>query len=235
MYEGPVLENDVVAYRIYADSRHRVDIFGKSVPDLVMDTVGWHYHDVMGWGSDILKVGNSLGMGSPAIYYADSVYTLSNDLRKTVASYSDGDETGFVMTLHDLHIGPDTFTIEHTWTIGGGRSHALTQLEVIKGQLPAGARFCAGIVRHLDDHHTASNDQRKVLYTYGKQSYHGHDMGMAIVVDKGITTTYLDHELSHIWLFDTDLQAASYEIAAAWELDLQQVKSQADFESLILQ
>ena len=44
MFEGPVLENDVIAYRYYADSRHRFDIYAKSVTDLVMDTVGWNYH-----------------------------------------------------------------------------------------------------------------------------------------------------------------------------------------------
>lgn len=235
MCEGPVLENDVIGYRLYADSRHRFDVFGKSVSDLVLDTVGWHYHDIMPWGSDILKVGNSLGIGSPAIYYQDSIYSLSSNSYKTITAVQEGDEVGFRMILTDLHVGSDTFTIEHTWTIGTSKPHASNRLKVLNGKLPKGARFCTGIVRHEDEVHTATENGKQALYTFGKQSYHGHEMGMAIVTDTDVATNYYDDPLSHIWLFGTGLAEVSYDIAASWQLDSQGVKSIEQFESLVLQ
>ncbi|MBV6652692.1 MAG: DUF4861 family protein [Mameliella sp.] len=82
MFEGPVWENDLVAYRFYMDDRFRTDIYGKKVRNMVMDTVGWGYHDLKDWGSDILKVGNSLGIGSPAIRYQEKTYALSKSAKK---------------------------------------------------------------------------------------------------------------------------------------------------------
>src|SRR5690606_26548336 len=39
-YEGPGIESDLVGYRIYLDGRNGFDIFGKSVPEPVLQNVG---------------------------------------------------------------------------------------------------------------------------------------------------------------------------------------------------
>src|SRR5690606_41170855 len=62
-YDGPGIESDKVAYRIYLDERNGFDIFGKKTPDLVLQDVGLDgfesYHHPAPWGMDILKVGAS--------------------------------------------------------------------------------------------------------------------------------------------------------------------------------
>ena len=146
------MENDVIAYRYYADSRHRFDIYGKRVSDLVMDTVSWDYHNIMDWGSDILKVGNSLGIGSPAIYYKDTLYTLSNCEEKTIEILkSDANESTIRTTFMNLKIAGETFDLIQDWTMIAGKPWSEIELKVINGQLPEGMAFATGIVKHLDD------------------------------------------------------------------------------------
>ena len=66
-YEGPGIESDMAGYRVYLDWRNGFDIFGKTTPGLVLQDVGQDgydsYHEMSDWGADILKVGQSLGMG----------------------------------------------------------------------------------------------------------------------------------------------------------------------------
>ncbi|NQU86615.1 MAG: DUF4861 family protein [Mariniphaga sp.] len=67
-YEGPGWESDKIGYRFYLDWRNAVDIFGKKVDTMVLQNVGLDgfdsYHEMSDWGVDVLKVGNSLGLGS---------------------------------------------------------------------------------------------------------------------------------------------------------------------------
>lgn len=67
-FEGPGWESDKVGYRLYMDWRNANDIFGKRTNKLVLQHVGldgfMSYHKMCDWGSDILGVGQSLGIGS---------------------------------------------------------------------------------------------------------------------------------------------------------------------------
>ena len=74
-YEGPGWESEKVGYRMYIDWRNRIDIFGKKTDELVLQDVGIDdrdakddsYHEMQPWGMDILKVGNTLGIGTFAM------------------------------------------------------------------------------------------------------------------------------------------------------------------------
>ncbi|HMQ62883.1 MAG TPA: DUF4861 family protein, partial [Flavilitoribacter sp.] len=75
-YEGPGWESDKVGYRFYLDWRNATDIFGKKTEDMVLQRVGLDgfdsYHEPGEWGMDILKVGPSLGIGTPGIWLRDA-------------------------------------------------------------------------------------------------------------------------------------------------------------------
>lgn len=72
-YEGPGWESDKVGYRYYLDWRKAIDVFGKKTGDMVLQQVGQDgfdsYHELQDWGMDVLKVGNSLGVGSLGLFY----------------------------------------------------------------------------------------------------------------------------------------------------------------------
>ncbi len=85
-HEGPGWESDKIGYRFYLDARNRVDIFGKKVPDMVLNTVGLHdlvanhnesYESMMEWGMDNFNVGTSLGIGSIAMQDGTDILTVS--------------------------------------------------------------------------------------------------------------------------------------------------------------
>ena len=101
-YEGPGWESDKVGYRFYLDWRNAIDIFGKQTPEMVLQKVGLDgfdsYHEPADWGMDILKVGESLGIGSMGhwtganaarVAETDSVYcdiTENGDLQSTITT-----------------------------------------------------------------------------------------------------------------------------------------------------
>lgn len=234
MFEGPVLENDLVAYRYYADSRHRFDIYGKTVSDLVMDTVSWDYHDIMDWGSDILKVGNSLGLGSPAIYYQDSIYTLSDCANKEIEVLITGaHQSSIRTTFSGLQIDGQAFDLIQDWSIEAGQPWSEIKLKVINGSLPEGMQFATGIVKHLPEIDTGtSNSHIFYAMNWGQQSFHKENMGMAILCDNKYGPSMIDDKLSHVVTFERSSEVV-YRFLSVWEKDLNNVTTSEAFTNLV--
>ncbi len=234
MFEGPVLENDVIAYRYYADGRHRYDIYGKKVSDLVMDTVSWQYHDIMDWGSDILKVGNSLGMGSPAIFYKDSVYTLSHWDRKTIEVLENGDtQSSIRTTFYGLDIDGNKIDLTEDWTLKAGSPWSEIKLTVINGSMPENAKFTAGIVKHLEAFEVGSCDQQTYCFSYGEQSFHRQNLGMAIIVPNEFKPQSVPNSLSHLLVFNGE-KSVSYQFMANWAEGNGGVSTKEAFKDIIV-
>lgn len=236
MFEGPVLENDLIAYRYYADSRHRFDIYGKTVTDLVMDTVSWQYHDIMNWGSDVLKVGNSLGLGSPAIWYQDSLYTLSECAEKTIEVIENGEERSLIRTTFTgLKIGEKALDLVQDWSLGAGEPWSEIHLYLKSGTLPEGMSFATGFVKHLPELTVGSTDEFAYLMNWGEQSFHHENMGMAVLAEKAYQPVSIDDELSHVFIFEKAPKEVRYRFLAAWERDNNGVKDAQGFRHLVEQ
>lgn len=236
MFEGPVLENELIAYRFYMDSRHRNDIYGKKVNDLVMDTVSWQYHEIMDWGSDILKVGDALGIGSPAIWYQDTIYTLSDCIEKIVEITENGDTRASIRTtFKGLKIGDQTMDLVQDWSIEAGQPWCEIQLEVINGDLPAGMSFATGIVKHLEDYSEVLSNGFRYAFTWGKQSFHEENLGMGIIIKEDFQPEKIPNALSHAYVLKNSGNKVNYRFLAAWERDVMGVKDAAGFKNLIEQ
>lgn len=234
MFEGPVLENDVIGYRYYADSRHRFDIFGKTVPDLVLDTVSWKYHEIMNWGSDVLKVGNSLGLGSPAIWFEDSLHTLSKTDKKVLEIIENGNDKSTIRTTFTgLEIGGEKFDLVQDWSIQSGAAWSEIHLKVLNGKLPEGMFFATGIVKHLPTINVGQTTDYFYAMNWGVQSYHKENMGMAILAKKEYQPEPIQDELSHAYVFRQANQEVRYRFMAAWEKDNNSVTDLKGFTSLV--
>ncbi len=234
MFEGPVLENDKIAYRFYMDSRHRFDIYGKRVPDLVMDTVGWDYHDVMDWGADILKVGESLGFGSSGVMVGDSLYTLSDSRRKTVSVTSPGGEIASLRTnFQDLRVGDQLIDLTQDWSLAAGDYGAVVTLAVTKGVLPKGASFVTGLNKLGPAANMLTEGDCTALYTYGDQSFHHENLGMAVMADAEYRPTQGDHRLSHLIVFGKDISKVSYKMLAGWSRGTDAIDTPEKFVALV--
>ncbi|MGH7339561.1 MAG: DUF4861 family protein, partial [Candidatus Rokuibacteriota bacterium] len=93
-YEGPGIESDHVGYRVYLDWRNGFDIFGKKTSEMVLPTVGLDgydsYHEMADWGADILKVGESLGMGGFGTWDGTKAVLVSDVAERSASIGSDG-------------------------------------------------------------------------------------------------------------------------------------------------
>lgn len=234
MFEGPVLENDLVAFRFYADSRHRFDIFGKTVSDLVMDTVSWDYHDIENWGSDILKVGNSLGIGSPAIWYQDSLYTLSNCDKKVIEIIESGDKESVIRTsFTNLTVEGKSFDLIQDWSIQPGLPWSKMSLKTVGDDLPKDMKFATGIVKHLPQISQREVNGNFFAFNWGKQSFHNENLGMAIIADNSYKPVLIEDKLSHAFVFDNAQNELSYRLVSVWERDNNNIRSAEAFEKFL--
>jgi hypothetical protein len=114
--EGPAWENDRVGFRNYLDQRNGMDIFGKLTARMVLDSVGiagrQSYHEPDAWGMDVLKVGTSLGAGSIAYQFRDSLYRVGDNGSGNYRSVIEGplrslmelDFSGWMVLEHAMDI-----------------------------------------------------------------------------------------------------------------------------------
>jgi len=182
--EGPAWENDKVGFRIYFDPRNGIDIFGKTTPTLALHQQGldsdYHTQDV--WGMDILKVGTSLGAGSIAIKYRDTLYRVTG---KEGASFKTITE-GPVRAIFELdypyeQIGDKIVKVVHAITIEKGdwfyKSEVRLEGDTDGMELVTGIvdlKPNAGEVLDIPNGHLA-------YATYGKQSENDDQLGMALI------------------------------------------------------
>lgn len=93
-YEGPGIESDKVAYRIYLDWRNGFDIYGNITGKPTLHQVGLDgyesYHSMQSWGLDLLKVGQSLGTGGFGFWDGNQVQSVGDVVSHSAEIRADG-------------------------------------------------------------------------------------------------------------------------------------------------
>jgi hypothetical protein len=184
--EGPAWENENVGFRMYFDKRNGIDVHGKKVRDLVLDTVGLdrnNYHEMSDWGMDVLKVGNSLGAGAIALMIGDSVYRLGDTGEETVSIVEDTpNRSAFQVEYKDWQVAGRNLNLTWHFAIEAG-THHYTATVTATG-LTGGEELLAGIVNlHSDTLYTAERNGRFITYTHGPQAELDNYLGLAISTD----------------------------------------------------
>ncbi|NJK87260.1 MAG: DUF4861 domain-containing protein [Bacteroidales bacterium] len=150
--EGPVWENDKIAFRNYFDARNGMDIFGKRVSDMCMDSVGLHgsYHELDNWGMDILKVGNSLGAGSIGLLKNDSLYRLGLTENAIYELVSEGPiRSVFRLIFSGWETDQTVYSVVHEISIWGGANFYKSDVTI--SGLKGGENLITGIVNMQTD------------------------------------------------------------------------------------
>ena len=218
-YEGPGWESDKVGYRFYLDWRNANDIFGKKTDTLVLQKTGLDgfdsYHEMAPWGMDILKVGESLGIGSIATYsegiaqrvaVTDSIYTeilsngiLESRIRTRYSGWKTREDT--------------TDLTADLWIQAGSR---LTGVHLRSGM--ENGQYCTGLVK-LDSTEIVTNSSGMwgYLASYGKQSLAGDLLGMAILYPLEWLDTLSSDAKNHLVIFQPGIDEIEYYFLAAWE------------------
>ena len=240
-YEGPGWESEKVAYRYYLDSRNRNDIFGKKCSDLILNIVGKDdlisdgnesYTQMCDWGMDIFKVGESLGIGSIAIWKDDRVNTISNTESTTCKITNDGLIKSNILTKYqNTKVGNTSFDILSLISIHAGSR--LTRVDLtISDSLQV---FCTGIAKHLGCSLIADNKNLRWGYiaSYGKQSLDGSNLGLAIFYKKSDLIKNTEDDLSFISVLKPTGRKLTYYFTAVWEKEMNGIRSQEEFVKYI--
>ncbi len=223
--EGPAWENDKVGFRIYFDPRNGIDIFGKTtaVPTLNKQGLDSDYHTQADWGMDILKVGTSLGAGSIAIKYKDSLYRVTGTDGASFKTITEGPVRAiFELDFKNEKIGDKTVNVIHRITIEKGDWFYKSEVNIDGDS--SGMELVTGIVDlkpNTGDQLTVPNGNMAYA-TYGKQSENDDHLGMALIFS---TTTVNQSEApkegtgitqTHLWNLGAEKKHTFY-FMSGWE------------------
>ena len=191
--EGPVWENDKVAFRNYFDARNGMDIFGKKVTRLVFgDTSLVHqdYHQMLDWGMDILKVANSLGAGAIGMWRNNKSYRIDSAEKSTYKLVSNGPLRAVLQfRFEGWQAEGRSYTVLHQVSIWGGSPCYQSQVTV--SGLHGDEELLTGIVNLHSDSLMLEKIEESVVIaaTFDKQGFLGENLGMGILLKN---TDYID-------------------------------------------
>ncbi len=233
-YEGPGWESDKVGYRFYLDWRNAIDIFGKKTSEMVLQNVGQDgfdsYHEMNDWGMDILKVGASLGIGSPGMWIADSAQRVEKTDSLSCQIISDGVIQSKVKTnYHGWQADGQKYNLTSMLTINAGSR--LTRCDLTMDKNPE--NICSGIVKH-DSAEVIKMDNPEgewnYLATFGKQSLNNDDLGMALLFKKDDIEKVTSDKHSEVVVLKPTNGILTYYFLAAWEREPDGIKNKESFK-----
>ena len=232
-YEGVGWESDKVGYRLYLDERNVIDIFGKKVSDLVLHDVGINggYHDMAPWGMDILKVGNSLGIGGIGAFVDGKVERVEKTAGISYREIANGPlEATVQISQAEWRVGAATSDISTRYHIHGGS--LLTRVHArLSNDEP---QMVTGIVKHPGTEFLSSEGKSwSYIATFGGQSLVPDHLGMAVFYLTASAARITDDGKSYVLVFNPGAQDIHYGFLAAWEQGGSGVKDIAEFRNLL--
>ena len=181
-FEGPGWESDVIAYRMYFDRRNGKDIFGKTKPGIMLESIGLgeNYHELQDWGMDVLKVGNSLGAGALAMLKNDSLYRLGETRSAEFKKIADGPVRAIIqLSYKGWPVGGASYDLDEMITIWGGKRWYHDKV-TMKGS--SADTLVTGIVNLFDIEPIEKTfAEFTALASHGKQSDNQDMLGMALL------------------------------------------------------
>lgn len=236
-YEGPGWESEKVGYRFYLDWRNTNDIFGKKVNDLVLKDVGItdltstdndSYHTMQDWGMDIFKVGSSLGIGSTGTMIDNKVIKISSSDSVTCEISKNGPIKSEISTgYYGWNIGNKKIDLFSKLSITAGSR--LTKHDIlISGDID---NLVTGLAKYEGVNFLKSNDTEGWNYIalYGEQSLAKDNLGIAVIYEKENLIQHSEDQSSYIVKLKPTGQALTYYFCAAWEQELNGIKSEEEF------
>jgi hypothetical protein len=181
---GPTWENEKVGFRMNFDPRNTIDVFGKTSSKMLLKEQGLttSAEKKSDWGMKITDSKKSLGAGSLAINYQDSLYRLQGVYGARFEVIADGPVRSiFTVTYLDEPIGDVRINAVHQINIEKGdwfyksdvTLHGKTQgMELVTGIIDSKANEIKS---------EQISNGGTIIYTYGTQSENDDLLGMAVI------------------------------------------------------
>lgn len=243
--QGPGIENDKFALRVFFDHLNGKDLYGKlaDLPVLSQIGLGGSWHKLQPWGMDILKTANSIGAEGLAVQEGGTIYRLAD------ADHSVYDA---------LYNGPlqSAFRLRFTgWDIGTTRGPGEEYLSMTVGQYLMEEQLTVSLAKNqmlvtglpsfypsLHLKHTIYNEKISSISTYGPQAEGtGTSLGLAIFFPTESfrelrTATSDDKQLpssSYVVLDESQRKQHRLVFAACWEKTDKRFATEQGFEDYL--
>jgi len=235
-YEGPGWESDKIGYRFYLDWRNATDIFGKKTNALVLQNIGLDgfdsYHEMCPWGVDVLKVGNSLGIGSVGHWENNKALRVE----KTDSLFCRVDYSGALESK--------ITTNYYGWETAAGKTNLTSNLSIRAGNFLTRYDFelsspldnlCTGIVNLPNTVVLKSESTGKWGYfaTFGVQSLQNDNLGMCVFYRNSELLEIAEDKYSHVLVLRPEANKLSYYFGAVWEQDSSGIKTEEAFKAFL--
>lgn len=237
-YEGPGWESDKVGYRLYLDWRNAIDVYGKRTNDMVLQNVGADgyesYHHLQDWGMDILKVGNSLGIGTTAWWDGQKAVRVEKTDSVICRILADGDlQSQVQIWYYGWQIGEDKVNMMSLKSINSGSRLTHERLEFNQ---PTGD-ICTGIRKDKKAKLIQLQGEQGewgCIATWGDQSLNNDSVGLAILYPLRQNPVFDEDDLNYVIRFKKASTLQEYYFLAAWELEENGIKNEEMFTEYLL-
>lgn len=185
-FEGVGWENDVIAFRTYCDRRNGKDIFGKTTQEMILSNIGKieNYHERQSWGMDILKVGNSLGIGAVGAIHDGVLYRLGDTQYHDFKCITEGPiRSIFKLGFDGWTVGSDTLSATETITIIAGKNGFINQVVVTGKNVPDTLISGLSMIGINGEREWMKVEEFHGIILSGINDVDDHFLGMAIFTD----------------------------------------------------
>lgn len=244
-YEGPGIESDKVAYRVYLDQRNGFDIFGKKIHSMVLQNIGHDdqesYENDASWGLDIFKVGDSLGTGGFGYWNGKQVEPVAVTASRDATIVANGDlYSAFQIGYGQWQVnhGVYNMTAMISMEAGSRLAHVQVKMESTskKHTMPA---MAIGVVHHPHTKLLLSNSHSKLEWAYaaswGKQSRIGPDeyLGVGVLFHRAKRLKQTEDANSYVSVMNADDGKLDYYFFAAWDKEPGGIKTERQFRAFL--
>ena len=238
-YEGPGIESDLVGYRFYLDWRNGFDIFGKKTSEMVLQGVGLDgyesYHHMSDWGADILKVGQSLGIGGYGYWDGNKTVLVSDVAERSTTIRADGP---IYAALEIDYTAWDTVaaTVDMKATLSMQAGSPMVDV-MLQTSAPLD-NLAIGIVAHpgtelmmgdLD----ITGQAWSYMATFGTQTLFEDNLGMVVLFRKIDFVSQAQDENSYVLVMQPRGTELSYAFGALWSGREGGVQTRAELEAFL--
>lgn len=231
-FEGPGFENRHIAYRLYLDWRNAIDLFGKFSDTIVLPKVGLDgfasYHEKCEWGSDILKVGKGLGIGSIGRFVNNEVLHFKNVDSTFVKIENSKKQSDVYVNYFGWQTANEKINLKSKLSVVPNEyyvKHTITPSNSIQG-------ICTGIVK-LNKlellKKESTNKKWGYIATYGAQSMFSDNLGMAIFYETATVESAIEGVDDHLLVFKPTIAPISFYFLGAWEKEKAGIKTKEAF------
>ncbi len=192
------------------------------------------YHNDSPWGMDILKAGNSLGIGGFGRYLNNRVAHFEN-VGKTIVRINNKEEQSSVeISYLQWNTGDESINLNASLTIFP--NDRFTRAELTPSKDIEG--LCTGIVKFegipvfMGDDHSGNWNY---IATYGKQTLLNDEdkLGMAIFFNSGQVEKTFQGIDDHLVVFKPSSKTITYYFLGAWEQELSGIKDEVSFKKYL--